>query len=68
MTGRVVNLRQRRKQAARAEARAAGDANAALHGRSKAEKALSQARTDKAARDLDAHRRDRPPGPTDTAR
>jgi hypothetical protein len=57
----VVNLRQRRKQAARAAARKAGDANAARHGRSKAEKTLTESRAEKAARDLDGHRRDEAP-------
>jgi hypothetical protein len=58
MTGEVVNLRQRRKQSARAAERRAGDANAARHGRSKSEKLLAQARAEKEARDLEAHRRE----------
>ncbi len=58
MSGGIVNLRQRRKQAARGAARKAGDANAARHGRTKAEKSLTEARAEKAARDLDGHRRD----------
>lgn len=58
MTARIVNLRTRRKQAARDEARARGDANAARHGIAKAEKTLAKARADKATRDLDAHRRE----------
>ena len=61
MTGQVVSLRQRRKQAARAAARKAADANAARHGRSKAAKALEEARAEKAARDLEGHRRDDTP-------
>jgi len=56
--GRVVNLRMARKQAARKAARARADENAARHGLTRAERELQQARTDKAARDLDAHRRD----------
>lgn len=55
----IVNLRTARKQAARKAARAAGDAQAAKFGRNKAEKDLQQARAEKAARDLDAHHRDR---------
>jgi hypothetical protein len=54
----IVNLRQRRKAAARKAARAEADANAARHGRPKAETALTRARAEKAARDLDSHRRD----------
>lgn len=52
----IVNLRQKRKQAAREAARDKGDENAARFGRSKAERALEKARADKAARDLDGHR------------
>ena len=58
MSDEIVNLRQRRKWAARVAARKAGDANAARHGRSKAETALTEARGEKAARDLEAHRRE----------
>ncbi len=64
MSGKVVNLRLRRKQAARAAARREGDANAARHGRTKAETALSAAQADKATRELDAHRRERPEAET----
>ncbi len=55
----IVNLRTARKQAARKAARSVADAQAAKFGRSKAEKELQQALADKAARDLDAHHRDR---------
>ncbi len=54
----LVNLRQAKKQAARKAARVAADANAAKHGRTKAERELEQARNDKAARTLDGHKRD----------
>ena len=54
----IVNLRTAKKQAARKAARAQGDANAAKFGRSKAEKDLARARSDKAARELDAHKRE----------
>ena len=60
----IVNLRQARKAAARAAARAAGDANAAKFGRTKAERQLQETRAAKAARDLDAHRREDPPDHT----
>ncbi len=56
--GEVVNLRTAKKQAARKAARADGDAQAAKHGRTKAEKALERARAEMAARDLEAHRRE----------
>lgn len=55
----VVNLNRFRKEKARAEKRAEADANAAKHGRTRAEKALEKARAEKAARDLDGHERDR---------
>jgi hypothetical protein len=58
MTGKLVNLRQKRKQIGRSEKRKAADLNAALHGRSKAEKNLQQAQALKAARVLDGHKRD----------
>jgi hypothetical protein len=61
MTGEVINLRQRRRQAARAAVRRAGDEAAARHGRTKAEKARARAREEKAARDLEAHRREPEP-------
>jgi len=54
----VINLRSRRKAADRAADRQTADQNAAHHGRTKAEKALEAARAEKAARDLDQHRRD----------
>ncbi len=58
MTGKLVNLRQKRKQTERDAKRRAADQNAALHGRSKAEKTLQQAQAVKAARALDGHKRD----------
>lgn len=54
----IVNLRAKRKEAARKAARAKGDANAAKFGQTRAERDLAQARAGKAARDLDAHKRD----------
>jgi len=53
----LVNLRTRRKQAERAAARQAAAGNAARHGEGKADKSLRQARAEKAARELDGHRR-----------
>jgi len=54
----VINLRKVKKQAARNAASAVADANAAKFGRPKTERALEKARTEKAARELEAHRRD----------
>jgi Domain of unknown function (DUF4169) len=54
----IVNLRTVKKQAARKAARFQADANAAKHGRTKAERDLEKARAEKAARALDAHKRD----------
>lgn len=54
----VINLNRFRKTKARAERRAAADANAAKFGRTKAERGLAEARAEKAARDLEAHRRE----------
>lgn len=54
----IVNLRQAKKQAARKAARAKGDENAAKFGRTRAERELQQARAEKAARDLEGHRRE----------
>lgn len=54
----IVNLRQAKKQAARKAARAKGDENAAKFGRTRAERDLERARAEKAARDLEAHKRD----------
>ncbi len=57
----VVNLRTRRKQAARARARAEGAARAARHGQARAEQELTRAQAEKAARLLDGHRREDKP-------
>jgi len=54
----IVNLARTKKQAARKAARVTADANAAKFGRTKAERALEKAQAEKAARELDAHRRD----------
>ncbi|MCC5999921.1 MAG: DUF4169 family protein [Pararhodobacter sp.] len=58
---RVVNLRTRRKQAVRDKDRQAAAENAARHGRARAEQAITQARADKALRDLDGHFRETEP-------
>jgi hypothetical protein len=56
--GEVVNLRTVKKQAARRAAGSEADANAAKHGRTKAERDLEKARAKKAAQALDAHKRE----------
>lgn len=60
MTGKkgdIVNLRQARKQRARAEKKRAADSNAVAFGRTKAERAATDAERARAGRALDAHRR-----------
>jgi len=64
MTGEVINLRRARKQRAHKEKRRRGDQNAALHGRSGAERALTDAQAEQEARRLDGHRRE--PDPNDS--
>ncbi len=54
----VINLRQARKDRDRAEKRAKADANAAKHGRTKAQKAVEKSDADRAAKHLDGARRD----------
>lgn len=49
----VTNLNRFRKDKARAEKRAQADANAAKHGRTKAQKLLEATRNDKARSHLD---------------
>ena len=56
--GDVVNLNRARKAKAGAERKAAAAANRVAHGRTQAQKALERARADKAARELDGHKRD----------
>ena len=52
-----VNLGRYRKEKARAEKKARADENAVRFGRTKAERDLEKARADKAASDLDGHRK-----------
>ncbi len=52
---KLVNLNQFRKAKARADKRRQSDENAFKFGRSKAQRSLDQARTDKARRELDGH-------------
>jgi hypothetical protein len=55
----IVNLRQVRKQKARADKERLADRNRALHGRSKAEKDQNRLTTEQAERFVDGHRRER---------
>jgi hypothetical protein len=54
--GDLVNLRTARKRAKRRQAEQQAASNRLVHGRSKAERALTQAQSDKARQDLDEHR------------
>lgn len=54
----IVNLRQVRKQRARQEKRAEGDANAARYGEAKPLREARKAEAERAERAHDAHRRD----------
>ena len=54
--GDLVNLRRTRKAAKRHEDDVRAAENRLAHGRSKAERALEEARTEKSRRELDAHR------------
>ena len=54
--GDLVNLRRVRKAAKRREDDARAAENRLAHGRSKAERALEEARTKKSRRELDGHR------------
>ncbi len=55
--GNVTNLNRFRKDKARADAKVQADENAVKFGRSKAEKTVAKIKSDKAARDLDGHKR-----------
>lgn len=61
MAGDVVNLRQYRKEKARAAKDAAAEANRAKHGRTKAEKALSRTEREQRDKKLDGAKRNEPP-------
>ncbi len=55
---KIINLRQARKQRARDDKRASGDANAAKFGEAKPLRDARQAEADRSARIHDAHRLD----------
>ena len=54
----IVNLRRARKAKDKAEKAKGADANRVTHGTPKNLRDLAKARKDKAARDLDAHKKD----------
>jgi hypothetical protein len=54
----IVNLRRARKDKARAQKDKAAEANRAAHGTPKSLRDLAKARSEKAARNLDAHKKD----------
>jgi len=56
--GNLVNLRAVRKGTKRRQAGQKAASNRLVHGRSKAEQALAQSRSDKARKDLEQHRID----------
>lgn len=58
--GDLVNLRTVRKRKARDEKSATAAENRVLFGRTKSEKALQRAETEKAGARLDGHKRDGP--------
>jgi len=61
--GDVVNLRQARKQKARAEKERLAGENRALHGRSKAERNRDRLTADQADKFIAGHRREKPGDP-----
>ena len=56
MTDSPVNLNRYRKEKAKADAKTRADANAVKHGRTKAERLLDAARSEKARQMLDRHK------------
>ena len=58
MSGDVVNLRMARKRRDRAVKEADAERNRFEHGRSKSERDLARTRNEKAARELEASRRE----------
>ena len=58
MAADIINLRRARKAKAKVEKSKNADANRTVHGTPKQLRDLAKARTDKAARDLDAHKKD----------
>lgn len=55
---KIVSLNKARKSRARDAARKKADANAVKFGRTKAQKTMDEAASDKTNRDLDGHKRE----------
>jgi hypothetical protein len=60
--GDIVNLRNERKRVKRRQAEDKAAANRVLHGLSKAERALAEAKRDQSVRLVDGHRIDKTEG------
>ena len=58
MSGKIINLRQARKRKTRAVDAKTGDENAARFGVSKPDRQARAREDEKAARDLDGHKRE----------
>lgn len=56
--GEIVSLKLHRKQKARAEREAKAEENRLAFGRTKQEKQITEALNEKAAKDLDGHKRE----------
>lgn len=56
--GDVLSLKLHRKRKARAEKEAEAEQNRITHGRTRAERELTEARNEKAKKDLDAQKRE----------
>ena len=63
--GDVINLRQARKARDRRAAEQAANEARARHGRTKAERALEKAEAERATRNIEQSRRERPDAPGD---
>lgn len=61
----IVNLRQARKQKARADKERVAGQNRALHGRTKAEKERDRLVAERSEEFIAGHRREKPAGPED---
>ena len=66
MAADIVNLRQFRKQAERAEKQKTAEQNRISHGRTKAEKQLTRTLNEKATRTLDQGRLEKGSNPADS--
>ncbi len=58
MTDAPINLNRARKQRARKDAKALSDENAVRFGRTKAQKQIEKAQSDKATKNIDSHKRE----------